>query len=106
MYQNKVLVAVNTSDRNDQNVYLQTYDFRFIPINGFNRQNDDINSSKQRYPVIKFNQQGNSLVIWEDRRNGKQDLYGQIFDSTFTPITDNFIINDEGTETIFWVIKK
>ncbi len=106
MYQNKVLVAVNASDRNDQNVYLQSYDFNLNPISGFNRQNDDINSSKQRYPVVKFNQQGNSLVIWEDRRNGKQDLYGQIYDSTFTPITDNFIINDEGTENFILSDKK
>ena len=106
MYQNKVLIAVNTSDRNDQNVYLQSYDFNFNPINGFNKQNDDVNSSKQRYPVIKFNQQGNSLVIWEDRRNGKEDLYGQLYDSTFSPITDNFIINDEGTDNFILRDKK
>lgn len=106
MYQNKFLVAANTSDRNDENVHLQRYDFNLNPINGFNKQNDDVNSSKQRYPVIKFNQQGNSLAIWEDRRNGKEDLYGQIYDSTFTPITDNFIINDEGTENFILSDKK
>lgn len=106
LYQNKFFVSANVYDRDDRNVYLQEYDLNFNPVNGFKKLNDDVNSSKQRYPVVKFNQQGKSLVIWEDRRNGRQDLYGQLYDSTFTPITDNFQLNNDGIENFILKDKK
>jgi hypothetical protein len=58
--------------------------------------NDDGTTQDQEYPCIAMNDGGSSVVVWQDRRAGYYDIYGQLVDPSGDTIEGNFLINDDG----------
>jgi hypothetical protein len=88
-------------NKNDEDVMLEKIDTNFNVIKNAIKLGNDYCSSFQTNPAIKCNQNGKSLAVWIDRRDGTNNLYGQILDEEGNPASNNFLIND--TSTINWV---
>jgi hypothetical protein len=55
--------------------------------------NDDHDQSAAHYNSANaINENGVSIVVWTDTRNGNPQIYGQLFDQTFQKIGANFLI--------------
>lgn len=80
--------------RTEEVVMLQAFDLAFNPIGFSVNPVDDSCSAWQTSPVLKYNQFGRSLVVWDDQRNGYHDLYGQVLDESGNPISSNILISD------------
>ena len=75
-------------------VYIQRFDSLFKPLTNEIRVNDDVASSFQYDPEVCYNNNGQSIIIWKDERNGKIDIYGRVFDKSFNPVGNEIMIND------------
>jgi hypothetical protein len=47
------------------------------------------------FPSIKTYGNGNFIIWWRDARNGKNDIYAQLYSSDGTALGSNFMINDK-----------
>jgi len=95
---NFVVVWEDNRSGSDWDIYGQLFDASGSKV-GFNLLiNDDGISSNQYNPFCEMDSAGNFVVVWEDRRNGDYDIYGQRFDPTgdTTGLGGNFLINDDG----------
>ncbi len=80
--------------RSDSDIFAQKYDLNLLPINEPVKANLDPWGAWQTRPLVCFNQQGSSIVLWEDRRNGRRDLYAQVYDPDYNAVGENLQIND------------
>lgn len=81
-------------ERNDANLYYQKFDKNLIAIGTFEKINDDVGSASQKKPLVKYNNKGESIILWEDKRNGRYDLYAQVYDKDYNLVGENIQVND------------
>jgi hypothetical protein len=74
-------------------VYIQKYNSQIVPVESIVKVNDDSVSASQKNPLVYQNNKGMSIVLWEDGRNGRVDLYGRIYDENYNPVGNEFQIN-------------
>ncbi|HVO72654.1 MAG TPA: T9SS type A sorting domain-containing protein [Ignavibacteriaceae bacterium] len=94
IYHDCFYLASSNYEKADPNIYLQQYKSDLTPINPLLKANDDLYSSYQIKPLVHFNNEGISIVLWEDRRNGRADLFCQVYDKDFNPVGSNIQVND------------
>jgi len=99
---NRFVIGVAKYDRNDANIYMQIFNSEITPLGLFEKVHDDAGSAPQRKSLVKFNNRGEAIVLWEDKRNGRYDLYAQVFDKDFNPVGENIQINNTGTD--YWFL--
>ena len=87
---------------NDANLYSQKFDTDFNPVGTFDRIHDDVGSANQQKSFVKFNNTGKSIVLWEDHRNGRSDLYAQVYDENYNVVGNNIQINETNEE--YWYL--
>ncbi len=97
---NKFVIGTDGYSKTDADVYAQSFDSGINQIGPFIKINDDVASSPQRKSLVKFNNKGQSIVLWEDRKNGRNDLFAQVYDQDFNPLNGNVQINDLDTD--YW----
>ena len=102
MFNNHFFIAPELYERHDQNIYLQKFNSELQPVGSFNKLHDDFGSASQRKSLVKFNHFGESIVLWEDQRNGRFDLYAQVYDELFNTIGNNIQINE--TDADYWFL--
>lgn len=102
-YNNHFFIAPEFYERHDQNIYLQKFNLELHPIGPLNKLHDDYGSAWQRKSLVKFNNTGKSIVLWEDHRNGRFDLYAQVYDEQFNPLGDNIQVNE--TDADYWFLQ-
>jgi|GEM_PF-1915766 len=100
MFDNHFFIAPEFYDRHDRNIYIQKFNYELQPVGSFDKLHDDFGSAWQRKSLIKFNNTGRSIVLWEDQRNGRADLFAQVYDEEYNPIGNNFHINE--TSADYW----
>jgi hypothetical protein len=97
-----VVVWYDGRNGNDD-IYLQKFDSSGTPIGTNLRVNDDIGTSKQKFPAVTIGGTGVITVVWTDWRNGvypqNSDIYCQRYSSDLTRLGANFIVNRDGTGT-------
>ncbi len=98
---NSFIIGKIVYERSDLNCYIQKLSSDFSQLTTAVKTHDDLYSSWQIFPKVKFNSQGQALVIWEDRRNGRKDLYGRVVDENFEPIGEDFQINETSANYYF-----
>lgn len=103
IYNNKFYMVPQIYKGNDANLYSQKFDTDFTTVGAFNKIHDDIGSSSQKKSFVKFNKLGGSIVLWEDQRNGRFDLYAQVYDAEFNPMGGNIQINE--TDKEYWLLQ-
>lgn len=98
---NRLYVSMTIRKKSDNDIYYLELDSTFLLITNVIKVNDDILSSVQRFPVVGFNKYGQSIVLWEDSRDGWPNLYAQVYDENFNPINNDIKVNDYTTERWF-----
>lgn len=89
---------------NNWDIYFRKFNDIFKPSTAFIKINDDIGSAYQNKPLVKFNTNGESIILWEDKRNGRYDLYAQVFDKDFSPKGTNIMVNE--TNENYWFLNE
>ena len=74
-------------------VYFQKYSSDGSPIDSNITVNDDNSGTQQKYPSISQDEMGNSIVAWDDYRNGEKEYYAQYFNYEGIPVGNNVLIN-------------
>ena len=76
-------------------IYAQRYLNDGTPIGINLKVNDDEGSTEQGSPSIAAYGSGNFIITWKDYRNGRNDIYVQLYSNDGTPTGTNFIVTDE-----------
>ncbi|MDP2209014.1 MAG: T9SS type A sorting domain-containing protein [Bacteroidota bacterium] len=80
--------------RNGGHIYLQRYDSTGLPQGTNLKVDDDIRADRWD-PSISMDGNGNTVIVWIDRRNGHPDIYLQRYDSTGVAQGVNTKVNDD-----------
>lgn len=104
IFEDHFFASVLTYKKSDADVYLQKFDKEINPLNSFNKISDDLFSSTQKKSIVKYNDYGESIIVWEDQRNGRYDLYAEVFDKDYNPVGNNIQINE--TISDYWFLYK
>ncbi|MBN2092640.1 Ig-like domain-containing protein [candidate division KSB1 bacterium] len=104
MDQNGNFIAVWQDYRDGQtDIYAQIFNSSGGREGANFKVNDDADGSgaRQAYPAISLDSHGNFIIIWQDERNGQNnfDIYAQRYSNKGEKIGDNFLINDDMSET-------
>ncbi len=100
---NQFHVVFTQYHRSDQDIGLQKYETNFTPWGALLKVNDDLASSWQYSPLTYFNHRGEAIILWQDQRHGRYDLFGQVYDRNMNPVGNDFQINDARGER--WFLK-
>lgn len=65
-----------------------------ISVNDF-QVNDYFENVDVANPAVAVKPQGDWIVVWQDSRNGDNDIYAQQYDAKANPLGKNFQINDD-----------
>lgn len=57
--------------------------------------NDDTGTSLQNFPRVASDSAGDFVVVWQDKRNGDEDIYAQFYDSAGIRYGENLRVNDD-----------
>ena len=74
-------------------IYYRLLDSTYAEI-ATGKCNDDAGYVEQHKPYVSVNDNGYYVVIWQDYRNGPQNLYGQIYDSSGNTVGSNMQISN------------
>lgn len=64
------------------------------------RVNTDNTTTDQNFPRVAFGGNGCFVVIWSDKRNGQNDIYCQMFDTSGNRPGGNIMVNDDGSGAV------
>jgi len=78
-------------------VYAQRYNYNGEVI-GSNFMVNDSSDGAKYMPSITSDKKGNMIIAWGDNRNGNQDIYCQIFDSSGSRIGENLLVGYDENE--------
>jgi Secretion system C-terminal sorting domain len=91
---NTIYFAYYGYRKNDVDVMIQKFDLDFNSINSSVKVADDYCSGFQTNPISKYNNSGESIVVWNDKRDGTINLYGQVLDKEDNLVSENIMIHD------------
>ena len=79
----------------DDDIYVQNYASDGTALLGNYKISDDISGEKQSRPDISVDGEGHYFVMWQDRRDGNQDVFVQVLDNNGVLTGSNFKLNDD-----------
>jgi len=85
----------------DFNVYARKFTNSQAPVGPAFKINSD-EGGFQWFPTIASAQTGESLIAWEDKRNGNSDIYGQRLRADGSKRASNFQISDDAGSDTQW----
>lgn len=95
-YGNFIVTWMDRRNRN-YDIYFQRYNSSGLKLGNNKKVNDDTGLEMQLNPKIAVMRNGNFIIVWEDLRSGKSDIYFQRYDSSGNPIGTNVkIYTDPG----------
>lgn len=101
VFNGQFYIAPEFTNRRDQNIYVQKFNSELQPVGSLIKLHDDFGSANQKKSLVKFNNKGESIVLWEDQRNGRYDLYAQVYDENYSAVGNNIQINETDEEHWF-----
>lgn len=75
-------------------LFVDRFDRKFLPTGLKEMVSDDGPASWQENPIVHFNKYGESIVLWSDLRNGRSQLFAQVYDKDFNKAGSNILISD------------
>ncbi|MEZ5359072.1 MAG: T9SS type A sorting domain-containing protein [Candidatus Zixiibacteriota bacterium] len=97
-----VVVWYDRRSGNDD-VFMQKFDSSGTPISYNRKVNDDVGTTRQKFPSVAIGGDGSIIVTWTDWRRGNypenSDIFFQRFDSSLNKIGVNLQVNHDGTGT-------
>jgi len=97
------MVAWLQDDEGDQNIYARRFaNSGQAQYAGFLVNNDYPNQNLQWSPAVASDDAGATLIVWEDKRNGNSDVFGQRMKADGSKQASNFKVNDISGSSIQW----
>lgn len=96
---NLVMFAWEQYQQGQTDIYFQGFTSTMQPTAQPSRVNDDLYGATQTNPALMVTADGGFVVVWEDRRNGDQDIYLQRYNRSGEPEGTNVRVNTSETET-------
>lgn len=93
-YDGNFIIAYDYNVSYEVNVGFSKISSDIINIQGLTRINDDICSANQTKSSVKFNSNGEALVVWQDERNGKAEVYARAYDNALQPFGNDIQVTD------------
>jgi len=88
-------------ESNDFNIYARKFNNNGVALMGPFKVNDDENGF-QWFPAIASSSNGESIIVWEDKRDGNSNIYGQRLRSDCSKRAGNFRIDDAQGDNQQW----
>ncbi|HNW59225.1 MAG TPA: FlgD immunoglobulin-like domain containing protein [bacterium] len=88
-------------DGGDYNIYIRTLALSGTPKAPAVKVNDD-DHSLQWIPAVAAYNSGQTVVVWEDKRNGDSEIYAQIYKADGVKRGDNFLVNTDAARSLQW----
>ncbi len=82
----------------DDHIYTRFFDQNGVPAGDEFVLNDSDVKDRNR-PGAAIDGNGQCVVVWDDRRNGNLDIYGQRCNSNGDLLSGNFLVNDDNGTT-------
>lgn len=79
----------------NSDIYAQLYRADSSKLGGNFKINNDTGSSATSTPKIAVDGQGNFMIVWQNFRDGKYDIFSQNFNGDGTALGKNFRLNDD-----------
>jgi hypothetical protein len=73
--------------RSGANIYAQRISSVGVPVGANFRVNEDIYTTQRLSPAAAFSDDGSFVITWDDPRDGDNDVYFKLYNSSGTPIT-------------------
>lgn len=93
------IIAWQDGRQGNWDIYAQRYNAQGIALGTNFRVNDDVGSTEQTSPSIACIPNGEFIIVWQDKRQGNDDIYCQRFDAFGNRIGNNFQVNTDNTST-------
>jgi hypothetical protein len=94
LYDGNFIIAYDYNVSYDVNVGFSKFSSDIINIQGLTRINNDICSANQIKSSVKFNSKGDAIIVWQDERNGKPEVYARTYNNALQPYGDDIQITD------------
>jgi len=94
LYNGNFILAFDYNVSYDVNVGFSKISSDIINIQGLTRINNDISSANQTKSSVKFNFNGDAIIVWQDERNGKPEVYARTYNNALQPFSDDIQITD------------
>ncbi|MFZ1282351.1 MAG: T9SS type A sorting domain-containing protein [Ignavibacteriaceae bacterium] len=94
VFDSSFIIAQDYDVSYDKNVGYCKISSDLVNKKGLTRINNDISNATQKKSTIKFNSNGEAIFVWQDNRNGKEELYAQVYDKNLNPINVNLKVTD------------
>ena len=75
-------------------IFVKKFNSNYNPVFEARKVNDDKFSSRQNDPLVCYNNQGYSIVVWQDSKNLTSDIFARVYDNKHHPLTGNIKINE------------
>ena len=92
--------VVWTGEDDGKDIFVQLVDSSGNKIGNNIKVNNNASDSDQRAPDIAMADDGHFVIVWEDERNGKNEIYAQLFNSNGTLSGANFKISGNHNNSI------
>jgi hypothetical protein len=57
------------------------------------RVNDDTTGGNNLAPDVEITESGETIIVWDDGRNGLSNIYGQVYDASGISVDTNFLVS-------------
>lgn len=94
LYNGNFIIAYDYNVSYDENVGFSRISSDIINIQGLTRINNDISTANQTKSSVKFNSKGDAIIVWQDERNGKPEVYARAYNSELQPLSEDIQITD------------
>jgi hypothetical protein len=92
--QNPQQLISQTQTKNYQNLLSSTSPYRPTTLSNDFQVNENKGSCFQDQPAVGVDLKGNYIVVWEDFRNGRKEIFAQIYTNAGEKKGDNFQVNE------------
>ena len=92
---NMVVSWADNRNNNGREIFAQRFSADGTALGNNFKVNTDLYGSNHIRPSIAIDGNSNFIIVWEDNRNGYDDIYAQRYLADGTTIDDNFKINDD-----------
>ena len=96
------IVWLQYDEGTDYNIYIRTFNLQGVGQAAAVRVNDDDESSWQDIPDIANYGDGQTIVVWEDKRTGNSEIMAQIYKVDGVKRGDNFLVNRDPAKSLQW----